>query len=122
MGHLSEVSPLKSRRMDFSITVYRHFIPTPSLRFRESTVDQVYSTSVTDCPQCEYESHADSTGAWTDVPMAPLDPILGMSQRYQADSDPRKVSIGAYRTDGDRPLMLNCVIRHHERDGVVFRP
>merc|ERR1712195_445460 len=52
-----------------------------------------------------------SAGTWTDVPMAPLDPILGMSQRFQADSDPRKVnvSIGAYRTDEGKPLVLNCV-------------
>jgi len=40
-----------------------------------------------------------------------LDPILGMSQRFQADTDPRKVnvSIGAYRTDEGKPLVLNCV-------------
>jgi len=48
---------------------------------------------------------------WSDVPLAPLDPILGVSQRYQADTDPRKVnvSIGAYRTDDGKPLVLNCV-------------
>merc|ERR1712028_266206 len=52
-----------------------------------------------------------SAGSWTDVPMAPLDPILGMSQRFQADTDERKVnvSIGAYRTDEGKPLVLNCV-------------
>jgi len=52
-----------------------------------------------------------SVGSWTDVPAAPLDPILGMSQRFQADTDPRKVnvSIGAYRTDEGKPLVLNCV-------------
>jgi aspartate/tyrosine/aromatic aminotransferase len=40
-----------------------------------------------------------------------MDPILGMSQRYQADTDERKVnvSIGAYRTDEGKPLVLNCV-------------
>jgi aspartate/tyrosine/aromatic aminotransferase len=34
-----------------------------------------------------------------------------MSQRFQADTDPRKVnvSIGAYRTDEGKPLVLNCV-------------
>jgi aspartate/tyrosine/aromatic aminotransferase len=49
--------------------------------------------------------------SWNDVPQAPLDPILGMSQRFQADTDPRKVnvSIGAYRTDEGKPLVLNCV-------------
>jgi len=49
--------------------------------------------------------------AWASVPQAPLDPILGMSQRYAKDPDPRKVnvSIGAYRTDEGKPLVLNCV-------------
>merc|ERR1719272_1736886 len=49
--------------------------------------------------------------AWASVPQAPLDPILGMSQRYNADTDPKKVnvSIGAYRTDEGKPLVLNCV-------------
>jgi aspartate/tyrosine/aromatic aminotransferase len=48
---------------------------------------------------------------WGKVPQAPLDPILGMSQRYAKDTDPRKVnvSIGAYRTDEGKPLVLNCV-------------
>jgi len=49
--------------------------------------------------------------AWGSVPAAPLDPILGMSQRFQADTDERKVnvSVGAYRTDEGKPLVLNCV-------------
>jgi len=49
--------------------------------------------------------------AWANVPQAPLDPILGMSQRFNEDKDPRKVnvSIGAYRTDEGKPLVLNCV-------------
>jgi len=48
---------------------------------------------------------------WAGVPAAPLDPILGVSQRFQASTDPRKVnvSIGAYRTDEGKPLVLNCV-------------
>merc|ERR1719158_1554816 len=52
-----------------------------------------------------------SMSSWASVPLAPLDPILGMSQRFQADTDARKVnvSIGAYRTDEGKPLVLNCV-------------
>ena len=49
---------------------------------------------------------------WADsVQAAPLDPILGMSQRFQKDTDERKVnvSVGAYRTDEGKPLVLNCV-------------
>eukprot|EP00462_Mataza_sp_D1_P004304 CAMPEP_0175105546 /NCGR_PEP_ID=MMETSP0086_2-20121207/10533_1 /TAXON_ID=136419 /ORGANISM="Unknown Unknown, Strain D1" /LENGTH=410 /DNA_ID=CAMNT_0016381441 /DNA_START=87 /DNA_END=1319 /DNA_ORIENTATION=+ len=52
-----------------------------------------------------------SFGWVSDVPKAPLDPILGVSQRHAADTDPNKVnvSIGAYRTDEGKPLVLNCV-------------
>jgi aspartate/tyrosine/aromatic aminotransferase len=58
-----------------------------------------------------------SSGPWADVPTAPLDPILGVSQRYQKDSDPRKinVSIGAYRTEEGKPLVLNCVRKAEQR-------
>merc|ERR1719359_1103781 len=58
-------------------------------------------------------SHVRCMSDWSNVPAAPLDPILGMSQRYQKDADPRKVnvSIGAYRTDEGKPLVLNCVKR-----------
>merc|ERR1712159_26276 len=56
-------------------------------------------------------SGARCMSGWSNVPAAPLDPILGMNQRYNADTDPRKVnvSIGAYRTDEGKPLVLNCV-------------
>jgi len=54
---------------------------------------------------------------WSNVELAPLDPILGMSQRFQADTDKRKVnvSIGAYRTDEGKPLVLNCVKKAEKR-------
>merc|ERR1711934_1284024 len=57
------------------------------------------------------------SSGWDNVPLAPLDPILGMSQRFQADTDPRKVnvSIGAYRTDEGKPLVLNCVKKAEKR-------
>jgi aspartate/tyrosine/aromatic aminotransferase len=50
-------------------------------------------------------------GSWAEVPEAAKDPILGVSQAYAACEDPRKVnvSIGAYRTDEGKPLVLNCV-------------
>lgn len=56
-------------------------------------------------------THVRAMSEWTAVPLAPLDPILGMNQRFNADTDARKVnvSIGAYRTDEGKPLVLNCV-------------
>lgn len=55
--------------------------------------------------------------SWADVKEAPLDPILGMSQRFQADTDKRKVnvSIGAYRTDEGKPLVLECVKKAEQK-------
>jgi len=52
-----------------------------------------------------------AAAGWTSVPVAPKDPILGVSQAYQACTDPNKVnvSIGAYRTDEGNPLVLSCV-------------
>lgn len=45
------------------------------------------------------------------VPVAPMDAILGMSQLFQKDTDPRKVNvgIGAYRTDEGKPYVLSCI-------------
>lgn len=54
---------------------------------------------------------------------APADPILGLSEAFNADSDPKKVnlgvgmtcyhwttsSVGAYRDEKGKPLVLNCV-------------
>lgn len=50
--------------------------------------------------------------AFTDeVKAAPPDAILGIKTLYLASKDPRKVnvSIGAYRTDEGKPLVLKCV-------------
>ncbi|EOD11943.1 aspartate aminotransferase [Emiliania huxleyi CCMP1516] len=48
---------------------------------------------------------------WNEVPAAPLDPILGVNQKFQADTSAEKVnvSIGAYRTDEGKPMVLSCV-------------
>lgn len=56
------------------------------------------------------------TSVFAKVPQAPLDPILGVSQMFRADTDPRKVnvSIGAYRTDEGKPKVLNCVAAAEE--------
>jgi aspartate/tyrosine/aromatic aminotransferase len=51
-----------------------------------------------------------------DVNAAPADAILGISQAYQADTDARKinVSVGAYRTNEGKPLVLQCVTKAEE--------
>ncbi|KAF0689511.1 Aste57867_19068 [Aphanomyces stellatus] len=46
-----------------------------------------------------------STKSWLEnVPMGPADPILGLTERFNKDTDPRKVSlgVGAYRDDNGK--------------------
>lgn len=57
------------------------------------------------------------------LPMAPSDPILGVTEAYVADSNPRKVNLGVgvyYDNDGKIPL-LECV-RHAESERLKTAP
>jgi len=53
---------------------------------------------------------------WADVPEAPKDPILGITEKFLADSNPQKLNfgVGAYRDDDGKPVVLDCV-REAER-------
>ncbi|GBG24679.1 Aspartate aminotransferase, mitochondrial [Hondaea fermentalgiana] len=48
---------------------------------------------------------------WAEVPMGPADPILGLTEMYNKDTDPRKVSlgVGAYRGEDGKPWVLPSV-------------
>jgi aspartate aminotransferase len=48
---------------------------------------------------------------WTDYPMAPLDPIIGLTESFNKDDYPSKVivGVGAYRDDAGKPYKLPCV-------------
>jgi aspartate/tyrosine/aromatic aminotransferase len=55
---------------------------------------------------------ASACAGFTDeIKQAPADAILGVKTLFLASKDPRKinVSIGAYRTDEGKPLVLQCV-------------
>ena len=49
--------------------------------------------------------------------MAPLDPIIGLSEEYQRDDFPQKVivGVGAYRDDTGKPYILPCVREAEKR-------
>jgi aspartate aminotransferase len=51
------------------------------------------------------------------VPLAPKDPILGISEMFVADPDPSKMNlgVGAYRDDNGKPVVLNCVREAEKR-------
>ena len=48
---------------------------------------------------------------WNKVPMAPADPILGISVAFQKCENKDKVNlgVGAYRDDNGKPYILECV-------------
>ncbi|GBF87409.1 aspartate, mitochondrial [Raphidocelis subcapitata] len=53
---------------------------------------------------------------FSDVGMAPRDPILGVTEKFLADTSPDKINlgVGAYRDDSGKPVVLDCV-REAER-------
>ncbi|KAJ1511856.1 aspartate transaminase aat1 [Coelomomyces lativittatus] len=52
-----------------------------------------------------------SNSTWTDVPMGPPDPILGVTEAFKAEKNPKKINlgVGAYRDDSGKPYVLHCV-------------
>ncbi|KAI9298276.1 putative aspartate aminotransferase [Neoconidiobolus thromboides FSU 785] len=48
---------------------------------------------------------------WANVPQGPPDAILGITEAFKKDSDPRKMNlgVGAYRDDQGKPFVLECV-------------
>ncbi|KIJ21699.1 aspartate transaminase [Paxillus involutus ATCC 200175] len=54
---------------------------------------------------------------WSAVPAGPPDPILGITEAFKADKDPRKINlgVGAYRDESGKPYVLNAVKKAEEK-------
>uniref|UniRef100_A0A8C4S234 Aspartate aminotransferase n=1 Tax=Erpetoichthys calabaricus TaxID=27687 RepID=A0A8C4S234_ERPCA len=52
-----------------------------------------------------------SSSWWSHVEMGPPDPILGVTEAFKRDSNPKKMNlgVGAYRDDNGKPYVLSCV-------------
>ncbi|XP_076118318.1 aspartate aminotransferase, mitochondrial [Alosa pseudoharengus] len=48
---------------------------------------------------------------WSEVQMGPPDPILGVTEAFRRDTNPKKMNlgVGAYRDDQGKPYVLSCV-------------
>jgi len=48
---------------------------------------------------------------WAGVEMGPPDPILGVTEAFKKDTNPKKINlgVGAYRDDSGKPFILPCV-------------
>ena len=67
---------------------------------------------------------ATSTSRWGGVEMAPADPILGVAEAYKADTDERKINLGALPRR--RRTRCCCYLSKQKERGhravVVFEP
>lgn len=52
----------------------------------------------------------------SNIPQAPADPIMGLNEQFKKDTHPQKInlSVGAYRDEHGRPLVLNSVNKAKE--------
>ena len=52
-----------------------------------------------------------SASWWSHVPQGPADPILGVSEAFKRDTDPKKLNlgVGAYRDDNNKPVIIKSV-------------
>src|SRR3954454_13304456 len=68
-------------------------------------------------------SPAPASSVLATVPMAPSDPILGVTEAYVADQNPRKVNlgVGVYYDDNGKIPLLECV-RHAESERLKAAP
>ncbi|KAH6917333.1 aspartate aminotransferase [Coprinopsis sp. MPI-PUGE-AT-0042] len=57
-----------------------------------------------------------SISAWANVPAGPPDAILGITEAFKADKDPRKINlgVGAYRDEHGKPYVLQTVKKAEE--------
>ncbi|KAK4057799.1 aspartate transaminase aat1 [Microbotryomycetes sp. JL221] len=58
-----------------------------------------------------------SASAWSNVKAGPPDPILGVTEAFKADKDPKKINlgVGAYRDENGKPFVLPSVREVDER-------
>ncbi|KAL1922646.1 uncharacterized protein VTP21DRAFT_10185 [Calcarisporiella thermophila] len=58
-----------------------------------------------------------SVSTWANVPQGPPDPILGITEAFNRDTDPRKMNlgVGAYRDDNGKPYVLSCVRKAEQK-------
>ncbi|KII93192.1 hypothetical protein PLICRDRAFT_35377 [Plicaturopsis crispa FD-325 SS-3] len=62
------------------------------------------------------QTRAAALSTWSAVPAGPPDPILGVSEAFKADKDPRKINlgVGAYRDENGKPYVLGSVKKAEE--------
>jgi aspartate aminotransferase, mitochondrial len=76
-----------------------------------NTATATATAAAVSVPRRCMSSSSSSSSIWSDIPMGPKDPILGVSERYRADVSSHKLNlgVGAYRDDNGKPVVLKSV-------------
>ncbi|GAA5866697.1 hypothetical protein JCM8547_002728 [Rhodosporidiobolus lusitaniae] len=58
-----------------------------------------------------------SVSVWSNVPAGPPDPILGITEAFKRDTDPKKINlgVGAYRDANGKPYVLPSVLAAEDK-------
>ncbi|KAL8590269.1 Aspartate aminotransferase, mitochondrial [Nucella lapillus] len=61
--------------------------------------------------------HSRNMAKWSNVEMGPPDPILGVTEAFKADKNPKKMNlgVGAYRDDSGKPYVLPSVLKAEQQ-------
>jgi len=53
---------------------------------------------------------------WSEIPLGPADPVLGITERFKKDAFENKINlgIGAYRDESGKPVIMDCVRKAEE--------
>ena len=107
VGQRSAVVPVSAAMA--TTTASGSSIISPVQQQRTNTTTTSTSTSTSN----------NNTSPWATYEMAPLDPIIGLTESYLADPFPLKVNVGvgAYRNDAGKPYVLPCV---HKAEQIIF--
>jgi hypothetical protein len=105
-----------------SVTILLFLLPL--LRFFSTNNAQKDGRSYPPSPCCLYNASClplspvgqtlqatRAASAWAAVPLGPPDAILGITEAFKADSNPKKINlgVGAYRDDQGKPVVLNVI-------------
>jgi aspartate aminotransferase, mitochondrial len=82
-----------------------------------NTTASVRSTAAVADGGVRFNSVTTTLSPWSQYEMAPLDPIIGLTESFQSDTFAQKVNVGvgAYRSDNGKPYVLPCVRKAEQR-------
>lgn len=110
-------------------TCTRHISSKPTILASLSTKEKQSDKHINPLfhQDVNYNNHSTINTFWGHIPQAPPDPILGITEVFNKDNNPKKVnlSVGAYRDDRGKPFVLPSIkmaseILYHQEENKEY--